>query len=244
MLTEAYEPLPLTRYPSTPFRVVHVVAAPAVEETAEPEPAAEAPVEEPPPEPAKKEIVKRVPADLFEDAILETVRLLRTKPWEDARRAAVNSFSDIAMKEKKRNRECYAVIAALRSAESWDDLVADALVSDPRQREILVGNVKHVIVPTGTLPGAIVCKRILKGQTLLNQSISLADMSPKEKLRIVRSIRPDTSPSALYSRAFLELVHGSPKNFRAFVEKHKRIESMKAFYVAYELKRLDARAEP
>lgn len=236
---------PVRAKAGTSFRIVHVARATAAEEPAEPEIVAEeTPVEEPQPEPKKKELVKRVPADLFEDAILETVKLLRTKPWEDARRAAVNSFSDIAMKEKNRNRECYDVIAALSSAESWDDLVADALCADPKKREITVGNTTHVIIATGTLPGEIVCKRFVNGRVLLNQKIPLAEMSPKEKLRIVRSIRPDTSKPALYSRAFLELVHGSPKAFRAFVEKHPKIEEMKSFYVAYELKRLNDRNEP
>ena len=64
-------------------------------------------------------------------------------------------------------------------------------------------------------------------------------MSPKEKLAILRAEKPDESNrSALFSRAFLELVHGTPKTFRDFVEKHKRIEGMKAFYVVYELERM------
>ena len=64
-------------------------------------------------------------------------------------------------------------------------------------------------------------------------------ISRKEKLSILRAERPDESNrSALFSRAFLELVYGSPKTFRAFVEKHKKIEGMKAFYVVYELERM------
>ena len=226
------------------LRVVHVAAAAAAAAEIEPEPVEEAPVEAPPPEPKKKELVKRVPADLFEDAILETVRMLRTKPWEEARRSAVNSFSDIARKEKNRNRDCYAVIGALNSAKPWDDLVAETLYAHPEKREILIGKTRHVIVPTGTMTGAVVCKRFVKGQTLLNQTLSLADMAPKEMLRILRSEKPEASRPALYSRAFLELVHGSPKSFRAFVEKHPKIEAMKIFYVAYELKRLNDRGEP
>jgi hypothetical protein len=191
-----------------------------------------------PPEPKKKQIVKRVPADLFEDALLETVKMLRTMPQADACRAAVNSFSEIANKERERSRECYRVITALNSAKNWDDLVAETIYDNPKKREITVGNTTHVIEPTGTIPGAIVCKRYVKGAVLFDQRLALADMSPQEKLRILRSEKPDTSPSALYGRALLELVYGSPKAFKAFVDKHKRIEGMKAFYVVYELERM------
>ncbi len=192
----------------------------------------------------KRSIVKRTPVDMFEDAILETVKLLRAKPWDEATRAAVNSFSDITKKEKNRSRECYAVIAALNSAKTWDNLVAETLCEHPKKREIMVGNTKHVIVPTSTKPGAIVCKRYVDNDVLLNQEIFLVEMSPKEKLRILRSEPPNLEEAALYSRAFLELVHGSPKSFRAFVDAHKKIEVMKAFDVAYELVRSNDRNEP
>ncbi len=221
-------------------RIVHAAAPQPVEEpVAGPEePVVEEVVEEAPKEPKKKQIVKRVPADLFEDALLETVKMLRTMPQADACRAAVNSFSDIANKERERSRECYRVITALNSAKNWDDLVAETIFDNPKKREIKVGNTTHVIVPTGTIPGAIVCKRYVNGTVLFDQRIALADMTPQEKLRILRGEKPDPAPSSLYGRALLELVYGSPKTFKAFVDRHKRIEGMKAFYVVYELERL------
>ena len=224
-----------------PVRLIHRAAK---------KPEAEAPVEETPEEtveaapaeeaPKKAEIVKRVPADLFEDALLETVKMLRTMPQDDARRSAVNSFTDIARKEMNRSRECYAVINALQAAQNWDDLVVDTIVDNPRKRKITVGGTTHSIVPPfSPEPGVIVCNRIVNGNLVRNQRIALTDMSPKEKLAILRAERPDeTNRSALFSRAFLELVYGSPKTFHAFVEKHKKIEGMKAFYVVYELERM------
>ena len=171
--------------------------------------------------------------------------MLRTRPWDDARRSAVNSFTDIARKEKKRSRECYAAIAALNAAQSWDDLVAETLAEHPKKCEIEIGHTKHVIMPTGSMmPGIVVCKEFRNGQTLLDRKLSLADMSPKEKLRILRTWPVLDKQPSLYSRAFLELVHGSPKSFRAFVAKHKKLEPMKTFFVAYELKRMNDRKEP
>ena len=72
----------------------------------------------------------------------------------------------------------------------------------------------------------------------LQKNFADSESNTEEKLRILRSEKPDPSPSALYGRALLELVYGSPKTFKAFVDKHKRIEGMKAFYVVYELERL------
>ncbi len=240
-----FRPAPVEPAVGEPVRLVHsgvkkaAVADVSEEETVE-EPAAVEAAPEPEEAPKKAEIVKRVPADLFEDALLETVRMLRTMPIEEARRAAVNSFTDIARKE--RDRDCYAVINALQAAQNWDELVIDTIVDhpDPAGRTVKVGHTTHKIRPPyNQEPGAVICNRIVKGHTLRNQRIPVAEMSPQEKLRIVRSEPPDPSRrDALYSRAFLELVYGSPKTFRDFVEKHKRIEGMKVFYVVYELERM------
>lgn len=228
--------------PGVPVRLVHRAKKPAVEVAEVVEATVETPVEETPAEPApkKSEIVKRVPADLFEDALLETVKMLKTMPQDEARRSAVNTFTDIARKEMNRSRECYAVINALQAAQNWDDLVVDTIVDHPRKRKIKVGGTTHSIVPPfSPEPGVVVCNRFVNGNLVRNQRIALADMSPKEKLAILRAEKPDESNrSALFSRAFLELVHGTPKTFRDFVEKHKRIEGMKAFYVVYELERM------
>ena len=85
-------------------------------------------------------------------------------------------------------------------------------------------------------------EQIIKQLNKLLHVLKIVDLDPtttvERELVLIKVAADESNRSALFSRAFLELVHGTPKTFRDFVEKHKRIEGMKAFYVVYELERM------
>ena len=107
----------------------------------------------------------------------------------------------------------------------------------PRKREITLGRTKHTILPTGTMPGKLICDRVVNGTTLRNQQLDLSKMDNRQKWSIVRAERPAAEPASLYSRAFLTLAFGGEKEFRALVDRYSAIGSMKEFYLVYELDR-------
>ncbi|MBQ9726117.1 MAG: hypothetical protein IJV65_01250 [Kiritimatiellae bacterium] len=215
-------------------------AEPAAPVAAEPAPAAvpdAAPVAQTPPQPAEPEAAKRLPVTLYEDALFQIVQDMRRKPWADAKASGIRALKDVARKVPDKAAECQAVEAALGMADSWEDLVGATLYDHPRKREITVGRNKHTIVPTATMPGVLICDRIVNGMTLRNQKLDLTKMPNREKWAIVKAERPSAEPAALYSRAFLALAFGSEKDFRALVDRYRPLESMKAFYLVYELDR-------
>ena len=165
------------------------------------------------------------------------VRNLRRKPWADAKSSSVRALKDVAAKVPAKAESCNAIAVAFGRADSWEDLVGSTLFEHPRKREVTIGRTRHTIIPTGTLPGTLICDRIVNGTTIRNQKLPLAKMDNRQKWAIVRPERPDADPEPLFSRAFLTLAYGNEREFRALVDRYQALEPMKAFYLVYELDR-------
>ena len=224
--------------------------APAKKEAEAPKPApvkpapppvqtvAEAPAVEPPStQPPKQEASKRLPLDLYEDALYHIAKDLRNKSWPDAKSSSLRALRDVAGKVPEKAAACNALAAAFGTAQSWEDLTATTMFDHPRKREITLGRTKHTILPTGVMPGRLICDRVVNGTTLRNQQLDLSKMDNRQKWAIVRAERPAGEPATLYSRAFLTLAFGSEKEFRALVDRFSDIAAMKEFYLVYELHR-------